>query len=214
MEEERAEQVRTGPPWEDREAHGPLVAFAKTMEESSTKAPSFFQNLRPTGNVMDAALYGIGIVLITALVQLIWSAIIVPIPFFLFGKLGGVSFPEVATLAAISWARFLFTPVIAVIAFMLLAGAFHLGLSLLGHSKYAFETSFRIMCYSTAPLLLSLVPFCGDFAGKIWMIVLLVIGIKTIHETSLAVAIGIVILPLLILFGCCGMMLGVPIIFG
>ncbi len=211
-EEQNEEVVREGPPWEDRAGEGILVAFARTVEESALKPTAFFSSLRPRGNILDAALYGIGIVMITALVDLIWSAIILPVPFLLLGRLGGTSFPEVASAAAISWIKFFVSPVVAACVTVILAGLVHAGLSLLGSAKHPFETTFRIICYSAAPLLLTLVPFCGNLVGEVWMIVLTVIGIRECHETTTGHALLAVLTPLILLFGCCGMFLFVPVV--
>lgn len=214
MGEVNTEEVRNGPAWEERADLGVLVAFARTVEESALKPVEFFRSLRLQGNVMDAALFGIGIVAITALVQLLWSAMIAPLPFYILGEVGGISLPEVASMAALSWLNFFFAPILWAVAFLILAGLFHLGLSLLGAAQQPFESTFRIMCYAAAPLLLMLVPFCGELAGKIWMVVLLVIGIRECHGTSTGYALIAVLMPIILFFGCCGLLLSVPIITG
>ncbi len=212
MEEFQTDESRNGPAWEDRADLGLLVAFARTLEESALKPGEFFRHLRRKGNVLDAALYGIGIVTITAVVQLLWSTIIMPLPFYLLGEMGGIALPEVASMAAVSWLNLIFSPMIWIITFLILAGLFHLGLSLLGAAKVPFESTFRVMCYAATPLLLMLVPFCGELVGRVWMVVLLVIGLRECHETTTTNASVAVILPLVLFAGCCGLLVSIPII--
>lgn len=214
MDEAGTEEARIGPPWEERDGVGMLVAFARTVEQSAMGPLGFFRSLRLRGNVLDAALYGIGIVAITALVQLLWSTMVVPLPFYLFGKVGGISLPEVATLAAVSWLNLIFAPLVWAATFLILAGLIHFGLALLGAAKHPFETTFRIMCYAATPLLLMLVPFCGEPIGKVWMVALLVIGIRECHETTTGYALVAVLAPMVLLFGCCGILVSVPFLIG
>ncbi|NNE09039.1 MAG: hypothetical protein HKN20_10815 [Gemmatimonadetes bacterium] len=202
---------RTGPPWEHRDTNGLLVSFARTLEESAFKPNEFFGRLRLTGNLLDALLFGIGIVVVAAVVQLLWSAVLAPIPFFLLGEINGVSFPEVAAMAAFSWLRVLVLPFTMVAVFFIMAGLFHLALTLLGSTPHPFETTLRVTCYSAGPLILSLVPFCGEWVGKIWMIVLLIIGLVHCQKASTTTAIVAVLFPLILFVGCCSLLIVIPI---
>lgn len=203
--------TRMGPPWEHRDANGLLVSFARTLEESAFKPNEFFARLRLTGNLLDALLFGIGIVAITAVVQLLWSAVLAPLPFFFLGEINGVSFPEVAAMAAFSWMRVLVLPFVMVAVFFIMAGLFHLALTLLGSTPHPFETTLRVTCYSAGPLILSLVPFCGDWVGRIWMTVLLIIGLIHCQKAPLMTAIVAVMFPLILFVGCCSLLIAIPI---
>jgi hypothetical protein len=205
MVEEREDPA--GPAWESRGALGAGSAFLGTVRESSLRPTAFFRSLKPAGNAMDAALYGIGILLITSVVQVAWAFVITPIPFLILAKQGIAPEVPAALLAFTSWVRIFVAPIAAVVTFFLLAGLFHGGLIILGAARRPFETTFRAVCYSTGPLLLSLVPFCGEPVGKIWTLVLVIIGLKECHETTAGKAIVAVLLPVIVLGGCCGTIL-------
>ncbi len=208
MDDEQMVDERNGPPWEDRPNLGILVAFARTVEQSALKPVTFFRTLRLKNNVMDAALFGIGIVSITTFVQLLWTAMLAPLPFLFLGEFAGISIPEVASMAAWSWAKFILSPLIASVSLFILAGLVHLGLTLLGAAGQPFETTFRVLCYASTPLLLLLVPFCGELAGKVWMLIILVIGIRECHGTSTTQSLIAVLTPVFLFLGCCGALFG------
>ncbi len=201
-----------GPAWESRSAVGMARAFAATAQESAIRPTGFFRSLRPTGNVMDAALFGIGIVLAATLIQVGWAFVVTPIPFLLLSRQGLAPEVPLAMAALSSWIRILVTPVVAVFAFLFLAGVFHVGLIVLGAAKRPFETTFRVVCYSTAPLLLGIIPFCGDPIGKVWALVLVIVGLRECHGASPGQAIVSVLLPVLALGGCCGLLVSTLIL--
>lgn len=203
--------TRTGPAWEHRDANGLLVSFARTLEESALKPNEFFARLRLTGNLLDAMLFGVGIVTIAAVLQLLWSAVLAPLPFFFLGEINGVSFPEVAAMAAFSWVRVIFLPFVMVAAFFIMAGLFHLALTLLGSTPCPFETTLRVTCYSAGPLILSILPICGNTIGQIWMVVLLIIGLTHCQKASLMTAIVAVLFPVILFVGCCSLLIAIPI---
>jgi hypothetical protein len=208
MTDEKAatEEVPTGPPWENRAEHGLANAFGKTVMESSLRPTEFFRALRPTGNLLDAALFGMGIVAITAFVQLLWSLFVSPIPLLFVGA-DHLPFAPLYAAAAFSWVRLFVAPIVWIVALLFLAGLFHLSLAILGSARNPFDTTFRTVCYSMAPVLLSLLPFCGDPIGKIWALVLCVIGLRECQGASTGQAILSVLLPAILLLGCCGLLL-------
>ncbi|MFH1679992.1 MAG: YIP1 family protein [Candidatus Eisenbacteria bacterium] len=211
MDEERTE-IAAGPAWEARESLGAGRAFLATVQEVALRPTPFFRNFRPTGNVLDAALFGIGIIVATTLVQVAWSFVVTPIPFLILSREGiSPGFPVALALFS-SWIKILAAPIAAALGFLVLAGLFHAGLVLLGAATKPFETTFRVVCYSMPPLLLSLFPFCGDSIGKVWSLVLMIIGLRECHRSSAGQAIVAVLLPVLVVGGCCGALLWTALI--
>jgi len=88
-------------------------------------------------------------------------------------------------------------------AFMILvrAGLYHLCLMILGAAKRDFQTTFRTVCYATSPQLFQVVPILGGIVAWIWQIVLDVIGLKVVHETTYGRSALAVFLPTIV---CCG----------
>lgn len=95
------------------------------------------------------------------------------------------------------------------------AAAIHLCLLLTGAGKKGFPVTFRIMAYSSgATSLFSLIPILGMFAGFVWFVVILVIGVREAHGNTLARSLFAVFLPF---FLCCAffaLVIAVAVFFG
>jgi hypothetical protein len=94
-------------------------------------------------------------------------------------------------------------PLLIVIGLFIGAGITHLALVLFGGAKEGFEATFRVACYSVAPSVLAIVPFCGGMIGGIWRIVLMIIGIAEAHGVSKGIAAAAVLVPIVVLCCCC-----------
>lgn len=87
----------------------------------------------------------------------------------------------------------------------------HLLLSMTGGAKRGFMATFRAICYAQVSSLLLWIPLCGAPLGALWYLVLLVIGLSTMHRTPIA---RVVFAQLLGLFLCCGCLALTIYIFG
>ncbi len=95
-------------------------------------------------------------------------------------------------------------PIAVSIGIFIQAALYHLGLLILGSAKRDFGATFRTVCYSMGPQILQIVPFLGGLVAGIWVVVLNIIGIKVVHETSYSKSTVVVFLPLIL---CCGFIL-------
>jgi len=93
------------------------------------------------------------------------------------------------------------------IPLVLLIGAAiqHLFLFLVGGAKRGFIATFRVQCYASAPLILSVVPGCGSVVGPLWGLVLAIIGLSAAHGIGNGKAASAVFLPVLLCCGCLGL---------
>ncbi|MBW1851567.1 MAG: YIP1 family protein, partial [Deltaproteobacteria bacterium] len=57
-------------------------------------------------------------------------------------------------------------------------------LLLMGGANNGFEATFRVICYSQAAQVWGLIPFVGGWVSLIWQLIVQIIGLKEIHETS------------------------------
>jgi predicted Zn finger-like uncharacterized protein len=100
----------------------------------------------------------------------------------------------------------LFLVVIVLSPFFVLAGIFftsgvaHLLLLVVRGGGSGFEATFRVVAYSQATQILGLIPFIGGVVGGCWMLVVLIIGLKEIHETSYLRVLIAFLLPLALVF--------------
>ena len=69
-------------------------------------------------------------------------------------------------------------PVILVCGMFVGSGVLHLCLMIVGGAKKPFETTFRVVCFSSgSTYLLAMIPFCGGFVAAIYNIVLQCMGL-------------------------------------
>jgi hypothetical protein len=101
---------------------------------------------------------------------------------------------------------------VIVVGLFIITGIVHLVLSLLGGTRYGFETTLRALTYafgSSAPI--GFVPFCGGLIAGVWGLVCAIMGLADMQETT-PVKSAIAILTPLVL--CC-IVIGIAVtIFG
>jgi hypothetical protein len=96
-------------------------------------------------------------------------------------------------------------PIYIPLALLIGAAIQHLFLFLLGGAKRGFIATFRVQCYASAPLVLSIAPGCGSVVGGLWALVLAIIGLSAAHGISNGRAASAVLLPVLLCCGCLGL---------
>jgi hypothetical protein len=93
-------------------------------------------------------------------------------------------------------------PVLVIMGMFIWSGILHLCLMIVGGAKKPFETTFRVVCFSSGSTsLLSMIPICGGWIAGVWNIVLECIGLARSHETDTGKAVLAVLLPMIV---CCG----------
>jgi hypothetical protein len=81
----------------------------------------------------------------------------------------------------------------------------HFLLMLFGGQKFPYETTFRAVAYTQGSALpLAFIPFCGSLIGSIWGIVILIIGLAQMQETTIGKSALAVLVPIVL---CCSLAL-------
>jgi hypothetical protein len=106
---------------------------------------------------------------------------------------GPDGFPTTREVLLSHGVRVMFFPLLAFVW----AGVVHLGLRVFGKPLRPFAATFRIVNYSLAPLVLTIVPFCGNLVGWLWVIVLTIRSLSRIQRVGGATAFVAVILPMI-----------------
>jgi hypothetical protein len=182
-------------PWEERENYGLWNAYFQTAWKSLLSPRAFFSKLPPDGGYSNPMLFGIfSVALSTPLALLI---------LMLFGKLGGA-----ATLVGIVIGfvcAFIGAAIVFPVLLLVVAGLVHLVLMVQGVDK-EFQRTLRVTAYSSAPHLLEAIPVLGTLIATVYWIVLMIIGLREMHETSTAKS-AIAVLGVSIVFGLVGLAL-------
>lgn len=101
-------------------------------------------------------------------------------------------------------ASFLMVPVLVVVQVFVGAGILHLCLMIVGAANAGFESTFRIVGYASgAAALFQVIPVVGALIGGIWAIVVEILAVKEMHDTTTGKAALAVLLPILVCC-CCG----------
>jgi hypothetical protein len=196
----------TGPPWERRDRIGFLSALVETVQQVLTAPTRFFQSMPVTGGIGGPLLFGVIVGYIGTAAGAIYNAV-------LGGMLGsGFRFgnpeldrytPYLFQSGAGLIVSLIFGPVGVVISLFVASGIYHLMLLVVGGAQRGFEATFRVVAYSFSAVLIEIVPFCGSLIGRVYFLVLAIIGLAEAHRISRGKSSAAVLLPLLLLCCCC-----------
>jgi hypothetical protein len=199
----------SGLPWEHREQLGFLKAYFDTLSMVLMKPGEAFAVMKTEGDLMGPMLFaligGSAGMIVSFLFQIVLQSMGVmgsgqnPIA-KLFGL--GIGIPFFIVLV----------PVMIVVGMFLFSGILHLCLMIVGGARKPFETTFRVVCFSSgSTYLLSMIPLCGGMIAGVWNIVLECIGLARAHETDIGKAVIAVLLPMIV---CCGGLILLAILGG
>jgi len=91
-------------------------------------------------------------------------------------------------------------PIFVIIGVFLEAAILHLMLMLVGGANQGFEATTRVCSYAQAAQLAQIVPICGGLLSAVWSVILLIVGLSTVHGITRGKAALAVILPVVL---CC-----------
>jgi hypothetical protein len=191
--------AQIGLPWERRRELGFFKAFIDTVVLVITKPMDAFAMMKPEGGMGDplffALIGGSFGMIVSMFFQFLLQAL---------GVLGGVqSGAEGASgMACALVMTIIVIPIAVVLGVFIGSGLVHLCLMMLGGAKRPFETTFRVVCFSTGTTyLFGVIPFLGSYISFAYNVVLEIIGIMRAHPTDGGRAAGAVLLPVVV---CCG----------
>jgi hypothetical protein len=194
-----AAPVGGGLPWEHREQLGLFKAYFDTVSMVLTKPGEAFAMMKTEGDMMGPLLFaligGSAGLIVCFLLQIALQSI---------GVMGSGQ-NAIADMFGMGIGILLFivlVPVMMIVGMFVCSGILHLCLMIVGGAKKPFETTFRVVCFSSgSTYLLSMIPFCGGMIAGVWNIVLECIGLARAHEIDTGKAVMAVLLPIIV---CCG----------
>lgn len=179
-------------PWENRGRHGFVRGFWDTVRLACVAPVTFFSGLK-IGGLRDPFLFGLIITEIVVLTSLGWDLLFSSLGFtvlgmhnpalqqpdpgmnFISGVAGGLIRIAVSIIVVIP----LYT-----IGIFLQAVMLHIFLALFRGADRGFAGSFAAVTYSSAPMILTVVPVVGQIIGPVWSLVILAVAFKYIHRTT------------------------------
>jgi hypothetical protein len=221
--------VGHGIAWETGSAGRGIRAWWATCREVLFDPALTFRGLRPTGEMWNAFAFYLGTSVVVGIFAYKFSqltqGLMAPVHALGLDLMERIYPPGVmdeirralANLEAqyepsLLWATtqiFIFSVIYIFVAGLIV----HVCLMLVGASGGGFESTFKAIAYThgaTAPL--ALIPLCGWVLSLLWMTVALVIALMEVHRVSTLRVIAGLSLPLIPLFCCVGLLMGLLIL--
>lgn len=186
-----------GFPWPPAANQPVLPAFGETWRRASFSPATLFDRIPRSGGTGAAIIFYLALVVLVAGAGLFWDSL------SLFtGRLQEDSWEAQLGMDAVSpLVTFLLAPAILLAFLWIGAGASHLLLLVLGGARHGFGTTLRVFCYAYSPGIFGIIPLIGGLIGSVWMLVVLIVGLREAHETAGWKPAVAVLLPFFLLFG-------------
>ncbi len=179
---EKAEKasLRKGAPWENRAELGLWQAIYQTVKEVLFSPDRLFSTLHYKGGVGEPLAFGLLTGSIGAMFSVFWQ--------FLMLSGGGLSMGDAIagqfTVGLIFLVLMVFVPIFVIIGLFVSSAVWHFFLLLLKGADNGFEATFRVISYSQSVQLWGLIPIVGGWVSFVWQLIVQIVGLKEIHETS------------------------------
>lgn len=182
-------------PWPPAAEESVAEAAFSTWRGASLHPASFFRAMPARGPLLPALLYYLPLGVLVEGIDLFWTVVL--------GPVAPVSTGALARFTAGAGARplidFLLSPVYLLGGLFLTATVVHAALVILGAARHPFRATAKVVCYAYSPAVLAVIPRVGWLFASIWMVVLLMVGVRHTHKASAIRAAAAVLLPLLML---------------
>ena len=185
-------------PFEDLPRHGFFPGLWGTIRQVLTGPAAFFRAMPVSGGMGKPLAFHLLLAEFMLVSQYFWGLVG-------FGGtaeyLGSPELMDMGLGAAAAAPLFLLVlyPLLLVLRLMFMTGIIHLLLRLVRAGDSGAEATFRVLCYSAAPLLLGVIPVLGPLVGGVWSIGLTVLGLKEAHRTRYSAALFAVLVPILVM---------------
>ncbi len=196
FEEEREEYC----PWEDQEDLGFSQALGLTLKQSMFYPTAFFEKMPLHRGFSLPLLFAVIVGTVSYMAAYLSSMAV-----------GSAAWSELVGSSRNALLFALAIPLLVFLGIFVSTVVLHLSLFLVGGAKEDFEVTFRVVCYTSGPQLLAIVPVLGGLASLIWNVYLMIAGLREAHGISNGRAVAAIALPGLL---CCGIGVAALVSFG
>lgn len=171
---------REGSPWENRDRLGMIRAILATIKGALFSPQGFYKGLRSGTSIRESFAFGLLLGTLGSMSGVFWSAFMI--------QEGTLKFPlsgfEQIDPGMFFLVLFIVVPLWVAVNMLLYSGLLHLFLLMVRGGTGGFSSTFQVVAYSQAAQAWGLVPVFGSWVGGLWQIVVQIIGLKEIHDTS------------------------------
>ncbi len=205
------------PDWERTDEVNIIVGFFNTIKEVMVEPTLFFRKVKLGDGLFKPFLFAIIMSLIAQVFSFLWNILLVRNIFDMTYQMLSqfeinerIFFDEFFKQfsGAGSFIYMILTPILVPVFIVIFGSIAYLIMLIFagfkeGH-KLNYNKTLRAIAYSYAPSWISVIPFFGGFIGGIWVLVLMVIGIREVNETTTGVAFtGVFGIFILVICCCC-----------
>jgi hypothetical protein len=183
----RPREQRKYCPWEDMEQLGFIKAFLTTLREVLFSPTRFYSRMPTSRGFMNPMIFALILGVLGGVFGLLWQQAFIPPPEQLPG---GAIFLVGITIAL---------PLVVLVILFLGSAITHLCLMVVGGNRRGFEATFRVIAYSWATYVFTVVPFVGGFIIPIYALALEIIGLRESHGIGSGRAALAALLPLIVM---------------
>lgn len=187
--------LRKGAPWEHRAELGLWQAIYQTVKEVLFSPDRLFSTLHYNGGIGEPLAFGLLTGSIGAMFSVFWQFLMLSGGLLFIGDAITGQF----TVGLIFLVLIVFVPIAVIIGLFASSAVCHLFLLLLKGANNGFEATFRVISYSQSAQLWGLIPFVGGWVSFIWQLIVLIVGLREIHETSYLKVIFAFLIPVAII---------------
>ena len=188
--------TRNGAPWENRSELGLWQGIYRTFKEVLFSPETFFRSLTFKAGIVEPLAFGtlvgsLGSMFGLFWQLLMWSGLVLTYGESIFGQFSiGVILLIIMIIIPVLWVAWIFVS----------SGITHLLLLIVRGGENGYEATLRVVSYSQATQVWSLIPFVGGTIGWIWQLVVQIIGLRHIHRMSYLRVIVAFLIPVAIIF--------------
>ena len=189
--------VQESIPWEERTSRGWIDALVENIKLILFEPAEFYRRMPRAGDLGSPVLYILILGWIGGGITQIWQ--------YLFGHWFGSFLNQPPPSLSFTFGMLVVMPAAMVAGLFIGAGILHVGLMIVGGAKSGFESTLRVMAYSTGSTsIFQVVPIIGSIVGGIWGLVIEIMGLAKVNNITYLRAAVAVFLPLLVCCSCVG----------
>lgn len=166
--------------WENRAQLGSWKALYDTTKGVMFSPTDLFGKMMVQGGAKDPLMFGILLGSIGTMFGFFWNFLL------MWGSLRSIGEGRIdpSAMGFIFIALMVFSPLLITLTILITSAIMHILLLITGAGKNRFEATLRVVSYSQATQIWGVVPFVGGLVGNLWFLIVQIIGLREIHETS------------------------------
>ena len=166
--------------WEKRAERGSWQAIYESVKGVLFSPTDFFGKMTFQGGVKDPLLFGIMIGSVGTMFGFFWNFLM------MWGSIRSLGEGRVdpSLMGALFILLMVCSPLLVFITILFTSSLMHLLLLITGGGRHGFEATLRAVSYAQATQVWGMIPFVGGLLGNLWLLVVQIIGLREIHDTS------------------------------